>query len=367
MTKILPSTPKADGFRMPGEFEPHDQTWMLWPERPDVWRLGAKPAQNAFTDTAIAIAQFEPVTVGVSAAQFQNARNQLPDHIRVVEISYNDAWMRDCGPIFVKNDEDVVRVVNWQFNAWGGLYDGLYFPWDLDEQVPIKIAEMERLDRYDAPMILEGGAINVDGEGTLLTTEECLLSPGRNPHLSKEEIESYLSTYLSIEKVIWLGRGVDATETNGHVDGVCCFASPGVVLLHWTDDPNNPDYEIVHDAYERLSKARDAKGRALEIHKLNGGSDLRPITQEESEGVDIVIGSKPRQEGDALGSSYINFFIANGGIIVPAFGNEHDELAVETFEKVFPDRKVVSVPDAREISLGGGNIHCITQQQPSKR
>ena len=125
MTKILTSTPKADGFRMPGEFEPHDQTWMLWPERPDVWRLGAKPAQNAFRDTAIAIAQFEPVTMGVSAVQFQNARNQLPDHIRVVEISYNDAWMRDCGPIFVKNDEDVVRVVNWQFNAWGGLYDGL--------------------------------------------------------------------------------------------------------------------------------------------------------------------------------------------------------------------------------------------------
>lgn len=366
MTKILKSTPKEDGFRMPGEFEPHEQTWMLWPERPDVWRFGGKPAQKAFADTAIAISQFEPVTMGVSACQFQNARNQLPGYIRVVEMSYNDSWMRDCGPIFVKNNEGEVRVVNWQFNAWGGLYDGLYFPWDLDEQVPIKVAEIERLDRYHVPMILEGGAINVDGEGTLITTEECLLSSGRNPHLSKEEIEEYLSDYLNIQKVIWLGRGMDPEETNGHVDGVCCFARPGVVLLHWTNDPKDPEYEIVHDAFDRLSKERDAKGKNLEIHKLLGASSPRTITKEESEGVDIVKGTKPRQEGDELGSSYINFFIANDGVIVPAYGDKNDSLAVETFKRVFPSRKVISVPDAREISLGGGNIHCITQQQPSK-
>jgi agmatine deiminase len=365
MTRALKSTPKEDGFRMPAEFELHEQTWMLWPERPDNWRFGAKPAQKAFKDTAIAIAQFEPVTMGVSTAQFQNARNQLPEHIRVVEISYNDSWMRDCGPIFVKNDKGEVRVVNWQFNAWGGLYDGLYYPWDLDDQVPVKVAEMERLDRYDAPMILEGGAINVDGEGTLLTTEECLLSPGRNPKLTKEEIEANLSDYLNIQKVIWLGRGLDPYETNGHVDGICCFARPGLVLLHWTDDPQDPDYEIVHDAFDRLNNVRDAHGRKLEIHKLLGGSP-RTITKEDAEGVDIVKGTKPRQEGDPLGASYINFFIANSGIIVPAYGDEHDTLAVETLTRVFLDREVVSVPDAREISLGGGNIHCITQQQPSR-
>ncbi len=365
MTSTLSSTPKEDGFRMPAEFEPHEQTWMLWPERPDNWRLGAKPAQKAFADTAKAIAQFEPVTMGVSTRQFQNARNQLPEYIRVVEISYNDSWMRDCGPIFVKNDKDEVRVVNWQFNAWGGLYDGLYFPWDLDDQVPVKIAEMELLDRYDAPMILEGGAVNVDGEGTLLTTEECLLSPGRNPHLSKAEIEVHLSDYLNVQKIIWLARGMDPDETNGHVDGICCFARPGVVLLNWTDDPKNPHYEIVHDAFERLNNERDAKGRKLEIHKLLSAPP-RMITKGESEGVDIVKGTKPRQEGDKLGSSYINFFIANGGIIVPAYGDEHDRLVVETLARVFPDREIVSVPDAREISLGGGNIHCITQQQPSR-
>jgi agmatine deiminase len=362
MAKILNSTPKQDGFRMPGEFELHQQTWMLWPERTDTWRLGAKPAQKVFAEVAKAISQFEPVTMGVSAAQFQNARNLLPENIRVVEISYNDSWMRDCGPIFVKNDQGEVRVVNWKFNAWGGLYDGLYFPWDMDEQVPEKVAEIERMDRYDAPMVLEGGAFNVDGEGTLLTTEECLLSPGRNPDLSKGEIEKYLSDYLNIQKLIWLGRGLDPDETNGHVDGLCCFVRPGEVLLHWTDDQSDPHYGIVREAYERLNSERDARGRKLVINKLYGGVPLR-LTKEESEGVDIVKGSKIRKEGDELDTSYINFYIANGGVILPAFGDEKDAQAVETLSQLFPDRKVVNVLGAREISLGGGNIHCITQQQ----
>jgi agmatine deiminase len=364
MPRILTSTPKEDGFRMPAEFEPHQQTWMLWPERPDTWRLGAKPAQRVFAEVAKTISQFESVSIGVSAAQFQNARIQLPENIRVIEISYNDSWMRDCGPIFVKNDRGEVRVVNWKFNAWGGLFDGLYFPWDMDEQIPEKIAEIERMDRYDAPMVLEGGAFNVDGEGTLLTTEECLLSPGRNPDLTKGEIERYLSDFLNIQKVIWLGKGLDPDETNGHVDGLCCFVRPGEVLLHWTEEPDVPHYEIVQDAYERLSNERDARGRKLEIHKLHGGSPIR-LTKEESEVADLVKGTKPRREEDELDSSYINFYISNGGIVVPAFGDEKDKLAVETLSRVFPDRKVVSVPGAREISLGGGNIHCITQQQPS--
>jgi agmatine deiminase len=365
MTRVLKSLPREDGFRMPGEFEPHEQTWMLWPERPDNWRLGAKPAQRVFVEVAKAISQFEPVSMGVSATQFQNARSQLPGHIRVVEVSYNDSWMRDCGPVFVKNDRGEVRVVNWKFNAWGGLYDGLYFPWDLDEQVPEKIAELERCDRYDAPMVLEGGAFNVDGEGTLLTTEECLLSPGRNPELSKGEIETYLADYLNVQKIIWLAKGLDPLETNGHVDGLCCFAHPGVVLLHWTDDPGDPHYAIVRDAYERLEKEIDARGRKLEIHKLLGATPGR-MTKEESDGVDIVKGTIPRQEGDELDATYINFYIANGGVIVPAFGDANDELAVETLRDIFPDRKVVSIPGAREISLGGGNVHCITQQQPRR-
>jgi agmatine deiminase len=207
MSHLIESTPHRDGFRMPGEFEPHEGCWMLWPERPDNWRLGAKPAQKAFAAVASAIARFERVTMGVSAAQFQNARNLLPGHIRVVELSYNDSWMRDCGPTFVTNGK-IARVVDWDFNAWGGLDGGLYFPWDQDDLVARKVAEIEWVDRYKAPLVLEGGSIHVDGQGTLLTTEECLLNPNRNPHLSKSEIENLLMEYLNVEKILWLGKGV---------------------------------------------------------------------------------------------------------------------------------------------------------------
>ncbi|MDR2347908.1 MAG: agmatine deiminase family protein, partial [Bifidobacteriaceae bacterium] len=216
--KRLTTTPAADGFKMPGEYEPHAGCWMLWPERPDNWRLGAKPAQAAFAQVARAIAEFEPVTVGVSAAQFDNAVNQLPDDVRVVEISNNDSWVRDCGPTFVKNGASgEIRGVDWTFNAWGGLYDGLYFPWDKDDQVARKICEIERVDSYRLDgFVLEGGSIHADGEGTVYTTEECLLSPGRNPDLSKEQIEDTLRSHLGVEKVIWLNRGIYLDETNGH-------------------------------------------------------------------------------------------------------------------------------------------------------
>ncbi|HAD06298.1 MAG TPA: agmatine deiminase, partial [Anaerolineaceae bacterium] len=222
MSFLIESTPRQDGFRMPAEFEPHTGCWMLWPERPDNWRLGAKPAQKAFTAVATAIARFERVTMGVSAGQFQNARQMLPGHVRVVELSYNDSWMRDCGPTFVTNGE-VIRAVDWDFNAWGGLDGGLYFPWDLDDLVARKVAEIEWVDRYKAPLVLEGGSIHVDGQGTLLTTEECLLNPNRNPQLSKSEIENLLMEYLNVEKILWLGKGVYNDETSGHVDNLACF------------------------------------------------------------------------------------------------------------------------------------------------
>ena len=355
---LIHSTPRKDGFRMPGEFEPHAGCWMLWPERPDNWRLGAKPAQRAFAAVAAAIAQFEPVTMGVSRDQFLNARRMLPSRVRVVEMSYNDAWMRDCGPTFVVNDEGEVRGVDWDFNAWGGLY----FPWDQDALVARKVLEIERVDRCKADMVLEGGSIHVDGEGTLLVTEECLLNPNRNPQLTKEEIEENLREYLNVETIVWLGRGVYLDETSGHVDNLCCFVRPGVVALTWTNDKSDPQYEISLGAYERLRAATDAKGRKFEIHKIHQPVPMA-ITKEESEGVDAVEGTLPRREGDRLAGSYINFYIANGGVVVPTFGDPHDQAALEALQKLFSDRKVVGVP-AREILLGGGNIHCITQQQP---
>ena len=188
--RIEKTTPKQDGFRMPGEYEPQEKVWMIWPERPDNWRDGGKPAQAAFTEVAKAISKFTPMNVVVSQQQFQNCRRQLPEDITVYEMSNNDAWIRDCGPSFVINDKGELRGNDWGFNAWGGLVDGLYFPWDQDDLVAQKICEIEHVDSYrTADFILEGGSFHVDGEGTVLTTEMCLLSEGRNPHMTKEEIE----------------------------------------------------------------------------------------------------------------------------------------------------------------------------------
>jgi agmatine deiminase len=363
--KRLVSTPAADGFHMPAEFEPHAGCWILWPERPDNWRLGAKPAQAAFVEVVRAISRFEPVSVGVSAAQYDNAVNLLSNEVRVVELSNNDSWVRDCGPTFVRNNATgEIRGVDWVFNAWGGLYDGLYFPWDKDDEVARKICEIERIARYRAEdLVLEGGSIHTDGEGTLYTTEECLLSPGRNPHLSKEELEEKLRAYLGIEKVIWLKQGIYLDETNGHVDNICCVVKPGTVLLAWSDDASDPQYAISRENYELLVDSTDARGRAVQVIKLPLPKPLL-ISAEESKGVDAVDGTLPRLEGDRLAASYVNFYIANDGLVVPSFGDANDEVAAEILRRAFPDRQLVAVP-AREILLGGGNIHCITQQQPA--
>ncbi|MDO9122734.1 MAG: agmatine deiminase [Anaerolineaceae bacterium] len=362
MSFLLEGTPKKEDYRMPGEFEKHAGTWMLWPERPDNWRLGAKPAQKAFVEVAKAISQFEPLSMAVSQTQYNNARNLLPGNIRVVEMSNNDSWIRDCGPTFVTNSKSI-RAVDWDFNAWGGLLGGLYFPWDMDDLVAQKVAEIERVDRYKAPLVLEGGSIHVDGESTLLTTRECLLNENRNPDLTQEEIEAQLSDYLDLSKFIWLNRGIYNDETNGHVDNICCFIRPGVVALAWTDDKSDVQYEISHENYEILQSAVDAKGRKLEIHKIHQPDPIL-ITKEESEGVDAIQGTLPRQEGDRLAASYINFYFCNGGAVVPQFNDPHDKLVLEQLQKLMPDRKVVGVY-AREILLGGGNVHCITQQIPA--
>jgi agmatine deiminase len=365
MSQLLSTTPRQDGFRMPGEFEPHAGCWMLWPERPDNWREGAKPAQRAFAAVAAAIARCEPVTMGVSRAQFLHARNLLPPQVRLVELSCNDAWMRDCGPTFVVDDRGGVRGVDWEFNAWGGLHSGLYFPWDQDALVARKVLELERCDRYRPGIVLEGGSIHVDGEGTLLTTEECLLHPNRNPDLTREQIERTLRDYLGVEKIIWLPRGVFNDETDGHVDNLCCFARPGEVVLTWTDDRSDPQYERSVEALAVLAEAHDARGRRLKVHKLGQPDPVR-IAEAESAGVDSIEGTLPRRPGDRMAASYVNFYIANGGIIAPTFGAPQDEAALTTLARLLPDREVVGVP-AREILLGGGNIHCIVQQQPLGR
>lgn len=364
MAKRLTTTPKGDGYRMPGEFEPHERCWIIWPERTDNWRLGAKPAQKSFVEVAKVISRFEPVTMCVSDRQFSAAREALPPEVRVIEMANDDSWIRDCGPTFVVNDHGDVRAIDWSFNAWGGLIDGLYFPWDKDDKVAQKVCEIENVDSYRLDdFVLEGGSIHTDGEGTVIVTEACLLSDGRNPTLSKEQIEQTLKEYLNAEKVLWLPHGIYLDETNEHVDNIVHYVAPGKVVLAWTDDENDPQYEYSKADLDYLQSETDAKGRQLDIVKLHIPDEVR-ITKEESEGVDSVDGTLPRQEGDRQAASYANFYIANGGVVVPLFGDEkHDAMALETLRGVFPDREVVGVY-AREILLGGGNIHCITQQQP---
>ncbi|MDR2214896.1 MAG: agmatine deiminase, partial [Nevskiaceae bacterium] len=328
----------------------------------DNWRDGARPAQRAFAAVAAAIAQFEPVTVGVSAAQYEFARAELLPQIRVVEMSSNDAWMRDVGPTFVVNAAGKRRAVDWQFNAWGGFDGGLYFPWDSDDLVARKVAEIEGVDRYRAPLVMEGGAIHVDGQGTALVTEQCLLNPNRNPHLSGEKIEQLLRAYLGVDVIIWLGQGVIDDETDGHIDNLACFARPGEVCLTWADNPRDPQSAVSHDALERLRAARDARGRRLKVHKLPSPGPLR-ITGDEAASIQHREGTKPRPAGARLAGSYANFYIANGGVIMPLLDPRTDGAALAKLRRVFPERKVVGVP-GREILLGGGNIHCITQQTP---
>ncbi|NCB30673.1 MAG: agmatine deiminase [Clostridia bacterium] len=362
MAQRIDSTPKKDGYRMPGEFEPQKQIWMIWPERPDNWRDGGKPAQKAYAEVAKAISQFEPVTMVVSRGQYANCRNALPRQIRVIEMSNDDAWMRDCGPTFLKNDKTGgVRAVDWDFNAWGGLVDGLYFPWENDQAIAQKVCEIEGVDTYRTPgFVLEGGSIHVDGEGTLLTTEMCLLSEGRNPHLSREEIEGMLKEYLDLEKIIWIKDGIDPEETNGHVDDVACFVRPGEVACIWTEDERDPFFEAAQAAYKTLSQATDAKGRKLKVHKLC--LPKKPVTIQGNFAIDCVEGTIPREDGDLCIASYMNFLIVNGGVIVPQYGDENDGLALKQIQAMFPERKAVGVM-SREIVYGGGNIHCITQQQ----
>ena len=363
MSATLDSTPATDGFHMPAEWAEHDGCWMIWPERPDNWRLGGKPAQEAFAAMATAIAGGgDLVTMVVSERQFDHARDVLPPEIRVVEMTTDDAWMRDVGPTFVVDGKGERRGVDWVFNAWGGAEGGLYWPWDHDALVARKVLEIERSGRYRAPLVLEGGSIHVDGEGTVLTTEECLLNRNRNPSLTREQIEEHLRAYLGAEKVLWLGAGTVNDETDGHIDNIACFTAPGVVALHWTDDESDPQHAISADALRRLEAMTDARGRSLEVHRLPMPGPLH-LTEEQARGVDRVQGSVPRVPGERLAGSYVNFYVANTRVVMPLLDERTDDEAREIVARLFPGRDVVAVPGI-EILLGGGNVHCITQQVP---
>ncbi|HEX5207347.1 MAG TPA: agmatine deiminase [Steroidobacteraceae bacterium] len=356
--------PAAEGFWMPAEYEPHAATWLLWPARQDNWRESAKPAQTAFAQVASAIRRFEPVHVGVMPELVAEARAALPREIEVHGMEYDDCWMRDVGPTFVVSERpQTIRGVQWRFNAWGGLYH----PCDRDRRVPLEVlarsAGLPMRDRYLAPITLEGGGLHVDGEGTALLTEECALDPNRNPGITRDQVEAVLREHLGVSHFIWLGKGVFSDETRGHIDNLACFAGPGRVCLAWTDDRSDPQHAISLDALQRLSEARDARGRRLEVCKLPMPGPLY-MSAQEARGLVAGESMKPRHAGDRLAGSYVNFYFANGAIIMPLLDPRTDDQAAAVLREACPGRQIVGVP-AREILLGGGGIHCITQQIPS--
>lgn len=371
------TTPQADGFFMSGEYEPHDGCILIWPSRPGSWIYGARDARIAFRDVIAAIAQSENVYVAAGRDAIDSAREMLTGEdapwkkrVTVFELETDDAWARDVAPTFVKDGAGRVRAVNWSFNAWGGSVDGLYASWALDDAFAKAFAAKYGYACYDAaPFVLEGGSIHSDGEGTLLVTEACLLSAGRNPGLTREEIEEKLRTYLGIEKVLWLPRGIYQDETNEHVDNVCAFLRPGEVVLAWTDDETDPQYPLSQQTLAYLEGETDARGRKLVIHKLPIPDHPVCITEEELAGYSFAEGEDEREAGERLAASYVNFYFSNEAVILPAFGGENEESdrrAAALLAQWNPGRKIISV-QARAILVGGGNIHCITQQIPAAK
>lgn len=328
-------------WRMPAEWEPHSRCWMAWPCREALWRNGLGPARLAFAAVVRAVAAHEPVTLMVRPEDLDEARRLTGGATELVPAELDDSWTRDIGPTFLVDDAGHLAGVDWGFNAWGLAYQGF----DRDARLARRILDLAGATRFVGPQILEGGSIHVDGEGTLLTTEECLLDPKRNPHLTRHDIEANLKAMLGVETVIWLPRGLTNDETRGHVDNLCCFFKPGHVLLPATRDASDPDFEILAEARAVLDAAVDARGRRLIILDL-------PVP--------------PRHhdcQGEVLALSYVNFYLANGAVIMPGFEAARDAAAAGVLTTAFPDRAIVIVP-GHGIADGGGNIHCITQQQP---
>ena len=278
-----------------------------------------------------------PADAGAVQAEFAGDEN-----IHVLTIETDDAWARDVGPTCVVDDHGTVRGVDWQFNAWGGMVDGLYAHWEKDNAAARAICAALGMDCYDAQhFVLEGGSIHSDGEGTILATEACLLSRGRNPELSRAEIEQELKNYLGAQKIVWLPRGIYNDETNEHVDNVCAYVGSAEVVLAWTEDENDPQYALSRASLDALEAATDAKGRHFTVHKLPIPAKPICVTEEELQGYAFEEGEDTREAGERLAASYVNFYISNGGIILPQYGDANDALAVQQVQAMFPDRRVV--------------------------
>lgn len=368
---IINKLPKDVGYYMPAEFSEHFGTIFIWPERPGSWPHGAKPAEETFTKMILEVSKFEKVFLVASAKKYDYVKSKFEnENVKVLQIETNDSWARDTAPTFVINNDGDICGINWQFNAWGGEYDGLYADFTDDDKLAMTITEKLHCNCFDAsPFVLEGGSIHTDGEGTLIVTESCLLSKGRNPNLSKDQIEQTLKNYLGIEKIIWLPRGIYNDETNEHIDNICAFISPGEVVLAWTDNENDPQYPLSKACLDTLEQETDAKGRKIKVHKLPIPDVPVCISEYDMEGFIFEEGEDVREVGERLAASYVNFYFANGIILLPQFGGknrESDLRAVKILSEVCPNRKIIPIP-AHSLIVGGGNIHCVTQQIPNNK
>lgn len=350
-------------FTMPAEYERHGATVMIWCERGGSWIYGAKYARPVFAEIIKIISSGEKVYLAVSGKGRKSAEKLLKNEIKsgaveLMEIPTDDCWARDIAPTFVKRGGELAGI-DWSFNAWGGEFDGLYKNYKNDDKFARNLCVYLGENVTPArPFVLEGGSIHSNGRGTVITTEECLLSKGRNPSLNKEQIEEKLKTFLGADRVVWLPYGVCGDETNGHVDNICAFTSENEVVLGWTD-------KICEQKRRCEEDLRVLEAAGFKVRKLPFPEKDVTFTARELAGFTYEEGEDTREEGEVLAASYVNFYVCNAGVIVPQFGDANDKAAIEILGRAFKGRKIYPVY-ARDIILGGGNIHCLTQQIPEK-
>jgi len=336
---------------MPAEWRAHVATWLTWPKDPETWPGRVSQVEQIYLEMIGALTPHETVNLLVDDGATEQAVRQRcsfpgAENIRFHHVATIDSWIRDYGPNFLVDDRGSAAFNDWIFNAWGNKYETL----KPDDEVPIFLEPLLQLRRFEPGIVLEGGAIEVNGAGSVLTTEQCLLNPNRNPHLNKTEIEEYLKNYLGVRQVLWLGEGIVGDDTDGHIDDIARFVAPNVIVCAVEDDPADANFELLQDNLARLKSMTDANGRAFEIVTL-------PMPG--------VVGgtSTDTRNLDRLPASYANFYIANGVVLAPVFGHANDQRAVETLQRVFLDRRVVAV-NCEPLVWGMGTIHCVTQQQP---
>ncbi len=327
--------------RMPAEFERHAATWMAWPTRRSIWAGYFTEVKSDYARLAQAIARFEPVRMVAAPADAAEARMQCGAAVTVVELPIDDSWTRDSGPIFLVDQDGGLAASAWRFTAWGHKYH----PHDQDALLGRRIAAHLDVPLVTSDLALEGGAILVDGEGTLVTTETCLLNENRNPGFSRGEIDAELKRVFGVEKIVWLPGDPLETETNGHIDGLMAFSAPGRALFEVNADTADPRFEILRENRRALELATDARGRRIEI-------------------VPIEEADRSTEVGDRYCRSYVNFYIVNGAVIAPAYQRPSDQRVAAVLGAAFPDREIVMLPIGR-IATGGGGFHCVTQQQPA--